>query len=162
ASLNAPEVLPPMTGAAAIDFPTATPLVPVPPSSAPTARTAASESNKQAVDTKNDPHFLLQQGRDLYAAKRLDEAEEGAHRVAAMPMRWGLLEDSPRKLMDDIQKARQHGKQEDASIILVEARKLYAKGQLDEAERLARLAERMHGPYRLIDTGDRPQKLLAE
>src|SRR5262249_55691407 len=61
ASLNAPEVLPPMTGAAAIDFPTAPPLVPVPPSSAPTARTAASESNKQAVDTKNDPHFLLQQ-----------------------------------------------------------------------------------------------------
>jgi hypothetical protein len=110
----------------------------------------------------NDPRAMMQKARDLYVASRLDEAEALAQMLTTYPARWGILEDSPKRLLEDVQKARQRAKDEDANAVLIEARKLFNRGMYDEAERLARMAERMHGPYRMFDSGDRPQKLLGE
>jgi hypothetical protein len=110
----------------------------------------------------NDPHGMMQKARDLYLANRLDEAEALAQMLMTYPTRWGILEDSPKRLVEDVQKARQRAKDEDANAVLVEARKLFNRGMYDEAERLARMAERMHGPYRMFDSGDKPQKLLGD
>ena len=79
-----------------------------------------------------------------------------------MPTQWGLFEDSPEKLLQEVRKARLKREQEESVTILAEARKLYEQGKLDEAERQAHRAERLHGPYSFWDLGDRPQKLLVE
>lgn len=111
----------------------------------------------------SDPRVLLKQARDLYAAGKLDEAKEVAIKAnGCAGARWGLFDDSPDKLMTDIQKARAKRDQEESVKVLAEARKLLEQGNLDEAEKKACRAERLHGPYSVWDMGDRPQKLLAE
>ena len=45
---------------------------------------------------------------------------------------------------------------------MVEARKDFAAGKIDDAEKKAYRAQKMHGPYGVFDFGDRPQKLLEE
>lgn len=152
------ETLPPVKIVAPLEKATA----PAPRVSEPVVVTTAPPEVKKPAADPNDPHAMMQHARDLYVANRLDEAESLAQKVAAYPMRWGILEDSPKRLIDDIKKARLRGKQEDANTVLVEARKLFNRGMLEEAERLAYMAERMHGPYRVFDTGDRPQRLLTE
>jgi type II secretory pathway component GspD/PulD (secretin) len=113
-------------------------------------------------NSSSDPRQLLKQARELYNAGKLEEAQTLAQKANAQPTHWGLFEDSPDKLMQDVRKARLKRDQEEAGHVLVEARKLYEQGNLAEAERLAHRAERLHGPYSIWDLGDRPQKLLAE
>jgi type II secretory pathway component GspD/PulD (secretin) len=110
----------------------------------------------------SDPRQQLKQARDLLNAGKLEEAQTLAQKVNSKPAHWGLFEDSPEKLMLDLRKARLKRDQEEAGHTLAEARKLFEQGKLDEAERLAHRAERLHGTYSMWEFGDRPQKLLAE
>jgi type II secretory pathway component GspD/PulD (secretin) len=110
----------------------------------------------------SEPRQLLKQARELYSAGKLEEAQTLAQKANSKPTHWGLFEDSPDKLLQDLRKARLKRDQEEAGRVLVEARKLYEQGNLAEAERQAHRAERLHGPYSLWELGDRPQKLLAE
>jgi hypothetical protein len=177
ATLRAPEPLPPLANIPPIQYPLTATVVPLAPEKSPSATsvprsmtsqvnqpaaTVRTEVKKQPANAIVDPHVMLQQARDLFEARRLDEAEEMARRVEAMPQRWGMFEDSPRKLLDEIHKTRLHAKQEDASAILGEAHRLYRQGQLDEAEKLAHLAETVHGPYGMLEFSERPQTLLTE
>jgi type II secretory pathway component GspD/PulD (secretin)/tetratricopeptide (TPR) repeat protein len=128
------------------------------------AREKEKEKENQVADSKAvDPRTLLKQARDLYAAGQLDEAEKMAQGVrTSSSTRWGLFEDSPEKLLQDITKVRTKRNQEESVRLLAEARKLYEQGNYDEAESKANRAARLHGKYSLWDLGDRPQKLVAE
>jgi type II secretory pathway component GspD/PulD (secretin) len=123
---------------------------------------AAVKSDSPAVKP-SDPHELLAEGRQLYKDGKLDEAKQLALRANASPSaHWGLFEDSPDKLLSDIQKAHVKRDQEEADKLLTEGRKLLEKGNLDEAQKLAYRADRLHGSYSIWDLGDRPTKLLAD
>jgi type II secretory pathway component GspD/PulD (secretin)/tetratricopeptide (TPR) repeat protein len=115
------------------------------------------------VQAKEDPHAILHAARELYAHGKLEEAEKGCARAATVPgAHWGLFEDNPDKLRADIQQTRSRRDREEAAHLLVEARKLYEKGKLKEAKELAARARQKHGPYTILDLGDRPDRLLAE
>jgi Legionella pneumophila major outer membrane protein precursor len=53
------------------------------------------------------PRELLHQARELYQRNKLTESEALARHVAAMLVRWNPDEDSPSKLLADIEKTRQ-------------------------------------------------------
>jgi type II secretory pathway component GspD/PulD (secretin)/tetratricopeptide (TPR) repeat protein len=123
-------------------------------------------SGVKDADSENrsaDPRALVKQARALYEAGKLDEAQPIAQRASTIPnVRWGLFEDSPDRLLLDLKKARFKRDQEESVRVMAEARRLYDQGNLTEAERLAHRAERLHGPYSLLELGDRPQKLLTQ
>jgi len=120
------------------------------PASTPTAYTPA------------DPRSALKQARDLFNTGKIEEAERLAQQANTGKVRWGLFEDSPDKLMADIRKTRGKRDQDESVQLLAEGRRLYEKGDLAGAERLAHAAERKHGPYSVWDLNDRPSKLLAD
>ncbi len=111
-----------------------------------------------------DPRLLVRQGRDLYNANKLDEAMKVATKAnaASRSVSWSYFEDTPEKLINDINKGTAKAHQEESVRVLAEARRQYAQGNLIEAEKLANRAEYLHGPYGMMEMGDRPQKLLAE
>ncbi len=124
-----------------------------------------SKDAKQGVAEKDkwdDPRSLLKQGRQLLDAGKLNEAQTLAQRANAKPTRWSMFEDTPDKLLEDIQDARVKRDREESVRVLAEARKTYEKGDLKEAEQLVNRAQRLHGSYKFYELGDRPQKLLAE
>jgi type II secretory pathway component GspD/PulD (secretin) len=109
-----------------------------------------------------DPRVMLKQARQFYEAGKLDDAQSLAMRANSKPTHWGLFEDSPEKLMQDIRQALEKAHQEESVRLLAEARKLYENGNYAEAEQKAHRAQNLHGPYRLWELGDRPQKLIAD
>ncbi len=126
----------------------------------PPPRPAAADS--KLPDTE-DAHELLRQARALFEQGKLDEAEVRGQRASSVAKtRWGLFEDSPEKLRLDIQKVRKRNDQEQAVRVLAEARKLFAEGRLQDAESKAYLAKKLHGPYSILEMGDRPDKLINE
>ena len=109
-----------------------------------------------------DPRALVKQGREALNAGKLDQAQSLALQASALGgSRWGLFEDSPSRLMADINSARTRQNKAAAASLLVEARQHLQNGNLDKAEECALKAERLHGPYSMWDLGDRPQKVLA-
>jgi type II secretory pathway component GspD/PulD (secretin) len=129
------------------------------------AQAADKKSPTMDADQPTDAHEMLHRARQLYKAGKLDDARQLAQKAGSQPTRWGLFEDTPEKVLDDIQKARVKRDQEESVKVLVEARKQFDGGNLDEAQKLAFRAERLHGPYSyniLELTSDKPQKLLAE
>jgi type II secretory pathway component GspD/PulD (secretin) len=129
---------------------------------APAAKTpVVNATSKPAVAP--EPHALIREARGLLQQEKIEEAEKlCAQATAAQPRGWGLFEDSPDKLRADIQKARGKRDREEAARLMVEARKLYALGNLQEAKQKAYTAQKLHGPYTIWELGDRPQKLLEE
>jgi type II secretory pathway component GspD/PulD (secretin) len=136
------------------------------------AGTEKSKTATPAADTKvaqakaeepaNDPRSLLRQARDHYQHGKLEEAKELALKANMAGVKWGLFEDSPDKLLAEIQAGRARRDKEESVRLLAEARKLFEQGKLDEAEKMAYQAERLHGSYSIWDLGDRPHKLVAE
>lgn len=116
------------------------------------------------VKTKEDAVAQLRQGRALLAEGKTDEAGQCAARAkGCAAASWGLFEDNPDKLMADVHKVRIKHDQEESVKLLAEARNLLAKKDYDAAEQAALRAEKLHhGPYTLLDLGDRPEKVIAE
>jgi type II secretory pathway component GspD/PulD (secretin) len=131
------------------------------PVSSPVGAAATQPRTESPV---SDPRLLVRQGRDLYNQNKFDEAEKVANRAnaSARSISWGYFEDTPDKLIGDINKAKTKVNQEESVRVLAEARRQFAQGNVVEAEKLANKAERLHGPYGVMEMGDRPQKLLSE
>ncbi len=125
------------------------------------AAIAAAKSPKTA--TPADSHALVKEGRALLAQGKLEEAEFKCNQAAAVRnAHWGLFEDSPEKLRSDVQRTRAAHNREESDRLLIEAHKLFAQGNIDEAKKKAWRAQELHGAYSPFDFGDRPQKLLIE
>jgi len=116
--------------------------------------------------TPADAKTWIKQARAALQKDQIDDADKLTVKAAAVTsVRWGLFEDSPERLRTDIQEARVRHNREQAAKLMVEARKLYAKGTpqaLKEAKDKAFHAKEMHGPYSVWDFSERPQKLLDE
>src|SRR5262245_29727930 len=113
--------------------------------------------------TPADARSLVKQARTALLRDQLDDAEKLTARAATVTnVRWGLFEDSPERLRTDIQEARARQNRDQATKLMVEARKAYAKGNLKEARDKAYQAKELHGPYSVWDFSERPQKLLDE
>jgi hypothetical protein len=126
------------------------------------ATAKAEPKTEPKTEAKIDPRAALREGRALLQGGKLEEADKACTRAAAANLNWGLFEDSPEKLHQDIQKARARQGRDESVKLLAEARKLYAEGHYQEARARAWRAQQLHGPYTIWDLGDRPQKLLAE
>ena len=125
---------------------------PATPPMSPNSAAAASDSRSQ-----------LKAARDLFNAGKLDESEKMAQRLQGSgDTTWGLFEDSPDKLLVELRKARAQHDHEEAARLMLEARKLFAQGNLEGAKATAYRAEVLHGPYDIWDTSERPAKLIAE
>jgi len=117
-----------------------------------------------AAPTKvaGNPFSQLREARELYGLHRYEEAELIARRLLPMQVSWAPMNDSPRKLLEDVGRARVHAKQDGASMVVAEGRRALQQGDLEEAERLAQVAELIHGPQRWFAPDDSPSKLLAD
>ena len=98
----------------------------------------------------------------LLQEQRLDEADKACSHALAAKASWGFWEDTPEKLRRDISRAHQVADRDESVRLMVEARKSYAAGNLDEAEKKAYQAQQLHGPYGVFDFGERPARLLEE
>jgi hypothetical protein len=120
-----------------------------------------------------DPKAMLKEGRRALAAGQFDHAQDMARKAEnANPTgKWGLFDDTPRSLLEDIQKAVGKQQKAQAAQLAKEAKALANKPAGSEAEKAAnlerayQLAERatqLHGPYSAWDFGDRPDKMMKE
>ncbi len=130
---------------------------------APAPTPVEGSATAQVTPPAENPRATLQKARELFAAGKLDEAEHLAVQVQASGFKgWGLFEETPEKLLTDIHSAKTRRAQVEAARLLREARSHFEKGEYEAARTEAYQAERLHGPYSLWDTGDRPAKLIAE
>lgn len=124
------------------------------------------EKTAQAkTDTKKaDPRELLRQGRDALKKNQLDEALELCQQAElAKTGWWGLFEDSPSRLQNDIQSAVKHRDRADAEKKLAQARKLFDAGDLTKSREVAWEAQKLFGPTSYWEfRRDRPDYLIAE
>ncbi len=128
---------------------------------APVVQSAIAPGPK--VETKEAAVTLLRQGRTLFESGKLDDAVAVAVRLKAMDQfSWGMFEDTPRKLQEDVEKVQQKHNQEESAKVLAEGRRLYEKGDYKAALAAAYNAAKLHGAYGWWETGDRPSKLVAE
>ena len=127
------------------------------------AQTKLPEAKPVEAPVSGDPRVLLRQGRTLLHEKKYEDADKLCSQLLLMNgANWGLWEDTPEKLRKDIQRQRQVFEREESAKVIADARKLFTQGNLDEAEKKAYLAQKMHGPYGVFDFGDRPAKLIEE
>ena len=122
------------------------------------------EKGKPApADAKAKATALLRQGRQQLNDNKLDDAVQTVVQVRLIQgLSWGLFEDSPEKLRQDVEAARLKHDKEESIKVLAEARTLIQKGDYVAAERAAYRAQTLHGPYSVWDFGDRPSKVLAD
>jgi type II secretory pathway component GspD/PulD (secretin) len=115
----------------------------------------------KTVDAKNARSVLLE-ARGLCAQSKFDDAEKLCAQVAAVKVSWGYFEDNPDKLRKDITASRQKSDKAESIKLLAEARKLLATGNYQEARLKTWRARQLHGPYGVMELGDRPDRLLSE
>src|SRR5204862_5454607 len=96
-----------------------------------------------------DPRVLVKNARELLTAGKLDEAAKVVQkaRTVSASTRWGLFEDSPDKLQQEIDRARVQRDQDESVKVLAEGRKRFEQKDLDGAEKAAYRALKLHGPY---------------
>jgi tetratricopeptide (TPR) repeat protein len=115
---------------------------PAQPVKAPAGKTA--QPSTSVPRTKEEARALLEQARKQLADGKLDEAAQMGQRVKAVTsVSWGLFEDSPDRLQIDIEKARVKRDRTESVHLLAEGRKLYEKGDYDNASKLAYKAQKL-------------------
>jgi type II secretory pathway component GspD/PulD (secretin) len=123
----------------------------------------AAAAGRQAPRSKEDAQALIEKGRQQLTEGKLDDAwQSGLRARAVTAARWGLFEDTPDALLRDVEKARLRRNQDEADQLLVQARRLYEKGDYAAAEQKALRAKTLHGPYSMWELGDRPDKVLSD
>jgi type II secretory pathway component GspD/PulD (secretin) len=114
----------------------------------------SNQSNSVVARTK------LQQARTMMAKGDYAGAEKLANEVEAMHVTFvSEREDTPRKVMDDIARARMP---KDSKALLAEAKAALQKGDLDNAERLAQESKKTATSFTYMGWGDSPEKVLKE
>jgi type II secretory pathway component GspD/PulD (secretin) len=115
------------------------------------------------AEAKTKAGELMKLGRTQLNDNKLDDAVQTVAKLRAMPgLSWGLFEDSPEKLRQDVDAARKKHDTEESVKLLDEARRLMKQGAFEDAQRAALRAQALHGPYSVWDFGDRPDKVLAD
>ncbi len=110
-----------------------------------------------------DAHLLVKQGEDALKAGKIDDAQKLGQQAKLVPnVKWGLFEETPEKLLDEVQKARATRDKAESVKVLAEGRKFFEQGKLDAAEKDAYRASKLHGTYSIWDFGDNPDKLRAD
>ena len=100
----------------------------------------------QAMAGATDARGMLRQARNLFQQQRLDEAEKLAVQAENMPnSRWGLFEDSPRKLRDEIVRSRSQMDSDRANKLTLEARAALKRGDVAQARVFAQQAKSLQG-----------------
>lgn len=134
------------------------------PAAAKTSSAPQSPAVSKNETNRADARTLLRQARELLERGQLDEAEKLCNQAATAPgASWGLFDrDTPDKLRRDIQSARLQRNREEAARLLAEGRRQLELGNLQKARELAQEAQAKHGPYTILDLGDRPDRLLAD
>jgi type II secretory pathway component GspD/PulD (secretin) len=128
---------------------------------APTA--AVAKKDEPPTDAKAKAVALLQEARTQLGQNKIDDAVATCGKARAMTtVQWGLFDDSPAKVQQDIDKTRSRLDQEDSVKVLAEGRKLLEQGDVEGAERAAFKAQKLHGAYGYWEFGDRPSKLQAD
>jgi type II secretory pathway component GspD/PulD (secretin) len=102
-------------------------------------------------------HTKLQQARSELARANLDAAEALAREAEQMKVNFGPREDSPRRLLEDLDKARK-----DPKTMLTASRAAMQRGELDRAEQYARAAEQTASSWTFAFSSDSPAKALKE
>ena len=102
-------------------------------------------------------HTKLQQARGELARANLDAAEVLAREAEQMQVNFGGREDSPRRLLDDLDKARK-----DPKTMLTASRAAMQRGELDKAEQYARAAEQTASSWTFTFSSDSPAKALKD
>jgi type II secretory pathway component GspD/PulD (secretin) len=140
--------------------PAVTPVAAKTPASTP-AKTPAVDKNKPL--TKEAAVALVKQGRTLLGENKIDDATQACLKArASTSLSWGLFEDSPEKLRQDIDKVRVKRDHEESVKVLADARRLYEEGKYDDASKSAYRAQKLHGAYSIWELGDRPERVLAD
>lgn len=134
------------------------PVAAVKPAQAPDA----AKPKPIVLDPKADPRLLLKQGRDALAQHNFEIADKACSLALAAKASWGFWEDTPDKLRRDLIHAHQTADRDESVRLMVEARRSFTAGNLDEAEKKAYTAQKLHGPYGVFDFGERPARLLDE
>jgi type II secretory pathway component GspD/PulD (secretin) len=122
---------------------------------------AKSTTSSVFVDAGN-ARKVLKDARAQFTQGQLEEADRLCEQVAAVKVSWGLFEDNPDKLRNEINTARQKSDKIESVKLLTEARSLLAAGKYEDARVKAWTAKRLHGPYNVMELGDRPDKVLAD
>lgn len=116
-----------------------------------------------SLANKQSPREMLVAGRRALTEGKVDEALQLALKAKAAPgARYGLFEDSPDRLKADVDRARARKDQSEVLRLMTEARKFQQAGDLDQAAKLAYKARQLRGSTTMWDSGERPEKLIAE
>jgi hypothetical protein len=132
------------------------------PTSFAGARTAPDAKPTAQPPAEADARIRLCKAREHYYAGELDVAQLMAGQLKQMRnLQWGYFEDSPDKLLYDIDQARARRNQEASAHMLAEARTLMAQGKLGEAEQRARDAAALYHAPAFFARGDTAEKAGA-
>jgi type II secretory pathway component GspD/PulD (secretin) len=99
----------------------------------------------------------LQQARAQIGQGDFDRAEQLAREAEALGPALNKGEDTPRKVLDDVARART-----DAKGLLTAARAALARRQLDRAEQLAKMADKASSVWTFPVWADNPAKVLKD
>jgi type II secretory pathway component GspD/PulD (secretin) len=117
--------------------------------------------SRQVAASGNDPIALartkLHQARQLLEQGNCDAAEQLAQEAERLGSTLSPGEDSPRKVLEDVKRARS-----DPRVLLKEARLALQEGDLDRAEARALAAEKAEPVWSMHLWGDSPGKVLKE
>ncbi len=152
--------------AAALDKPTA-------PSPVAPATARGGEESASSGESKQRARWLLHEAREQIHLGDYDLAEKKAKEAESLDIKWGLFDDTPTKVMDEIKKARpkttataasaetvgQPHDRRTAKTKLKEARTLLADKQFEQAEALALDVKSWGLAYGLFE--DSPDKVAA-
>jgi type II secretory pathway component GspD/PulD (secretin) len=114
---------------------------------------ASSSTNMNAAGLAHDKIRLA---RAELSKSDLEAAETLAREVDQLHITFAPQEDSPRKVFEDLDKARR-----DAKTLLLASRASLQRGSLDRAEQYARAAEQLASPFTFM-MGDSPGRVLKE
>ena len=118
-------------------------------------------SNRQPLLPGGDPDLLarakVQQARQLLTQGNFDAAEQLAREAERLNLKFRSGEDTPRKVIEDITRARS-----DPKALLAAARSALQHNELDRAETLARAADKAEATWTVHIWGDSPAKVLKD
>jgi type II secretory pathway component GspD/PulD (secretin) len=124
-----------------------------------------------AADAKQKARWLLHEAREQLALGNFDEADRKVAEAEALDVKWGLFDDTPAKVRNDLIKERPQtvaaaksegsklGDRKTAKARLREARAALANHQYDQAEAIAAEVKSWGLTYSIFD--DNPDKVAA-
>lgn len=161
--------MPPMTPALAAKTPVE--IIATSTVQAPNGKTATVTIVKGDVDDERTQRIMspseakaaVLQARELLQQGKIAAAEELAQKARLnTDVQYGHFQDTPEKILKDVNKLREKSNAARAGILLAAARRKLVEGDYDEAERLAYQSEALRFDYPLWHRGDRPDRVIVD